>query len=81
MHRALLIACLALSLPAPSAALTGTWATDAAVGPSEVDFTLDLSCPAPTFTCSLIDGYSDVQTSTLSTPSMLSASCRTCSMR
>jgi len=38
---------------------------DAGVGISQVEFTLQVTCPAPSFACGLIDGYSDVQTSTL----------------
>ncbi len=66
MHRNLLtVAVVAFALPGAALADPGTWTTDAAVGPSKVDFTLELTCPAPGFTCSLIDGYVDVQTSTV----------------
>ena len=56
-----------LLLPARMAlAQTGTWATDAGVGSNSLTVTIQVSCLAPSFTCSLIDGYADTQVSTLS---------------
>lgn len=46
-------------------AAAAPWATDAAVGPNEVDVTIQIACPAAGFVCSQVDGYSDTQTSTL----------------
>lgn len=43
----------------------GTWSTSAAVGINTVDVTISISCPAPTFVCSLVDGYWDMQTATV----------------
>lgn len=50
---------------APAAADLGTWQTAVSVGPSEVDVTIGIECPAATFVCSLIDGYGDTRTSTV----------------
>ena len=60
-----LVAAALLAFATPAAAQQGTWATDPIVGTSEVDVTIGISCPAMTFTCSLIDGYGDTQTSTV----------------
>lgn len=56
-----------LLLPAGAArAQTGTWATDPGVGSNSLTVTIQVSCAAPSFTCSLVDGYADTQVSTLS---------------
>lgn len=56
---------LSLVAGGPLWAAQGTWATDAAVGASEVDVTIGISCPAVGFICDLIDGYGDTRTSTV----------------
>jgi hypothetical protein len=63
MNRQLLITLLCFTTPLGAHA--ATWLVDGAVGVSQVEFTLQITCPAPSFACSLIDGYSEVQTSTL----------------
>jgi len=42
------------------------WQTDAVVGPSEVDITLDLLCMGGGLVCDLLDSYADTQTAGLS---------------
>lgn len=61
------IAALGCALGAAGTAIAdqGTWQTATFVGPSEVDVTLGIDCPALSFVCSLIDGYGDTQTATL----------------
>jgi hypothetical protein len=53
-----------IALAGSASAATATWQTDAGVGPSEVVYTLQLTCSNPGFVCDLIDGYSDAATST-----------------
>jgi hypothetical protein len=50
-------------LPGSVEAITGSWTTSPAVGPNQIVYTLDLTCPNPGFVCDLIDGYSDQDTS------------------
>jgi hypothetical protein len=65
----MLVVGLTLTLPALAQAATGSWVTDDGVGPNQVDFTLEITCPAVSFVCDLINGstgedhYSDTQTS------------------
>lgn len=62
-------ACFSLLLcfsPGLSFAQTGTWVTDAAVGSSQLGVTIQVSCPATSFVCSLVDGYANTRVSTLS---------------
>jgi hypothetical protein len=59
------IAALAALMPALAHGQVGTWATDAGVGSNDLDVTIQISCPAPSFVCSLVDGYANTQTSTL----------------
>ncbi|MCS5636032.1 MAG: hypothetical protein NZ990_05905 [Myxococcota bacterium] len=69
MIRGRQVACLSLLFcfpPAFSAAQTGTWVTDAVVGTSQLGVTIQVSCPATSFVCSLIDGYANTRISTLS---------------
>ena len=61
-----LVAGMLLLLPGAAHAQLGTWATDPAVGASDLDVTIQISCAAPSFVCSLVDGYADTQTSSLS---------------
>ncbi len=60
---------LALALTpalAPAAqAEIATWQTDAAVGPSEVSYTLSFTCTGPAAVCDPLNAYSDTQISTL----------------
>lgn len=57
----------ALILAAASAhATTGTWQTDASVGQSQVEMTVEVDCPGAGFICQQVDGYSDTRISTLS---------------
>lgn len=48
-----------------TAADTGTWQTDAAVGPSQVSYTLSFTCIGPAAVCDPLNAYSDTQVSTL----------------
>ncbi len=57
-------AALAMVFAANARAETAPWATDPGVGPNQVVFTLDISCPAVSFVCAQIDGYSEQATST-----------------
>jgi hypothetical protein len=61
-----LVAGMLLLVPGAAHAQLGTWATDPAVGASDLDVTIQISCAAPSFVCSLVDGYADTQTSSLS---------------
>jgi hypothetical protein len=67
MYRRILVIALTLTLPALAQASPGSWVMNA-----EVDFTLEISCPADSFVCELINGstggdrYSDTQTSAMS---------------
>ena len=67
MYRRMLVIALTLTLPALAQAAPGSWVMNA-----EVDFTLEISCPAVSFVCDLINGstggdhYSDTQTSAMS---------------
>jgi hypothetical protein len=56
---------LLTTAPASARALGGVWATDASVGANEVDYRLQLTCPATSLVCSLVDGYDDTQTSSM----------------
>jgi len=47
-------------------AVSGTWQTDAAVGVNQLEMTVHVDCPAVGFICDQVDGYSDMQVSTLS---------------
>ena len=60
------IAALAFVAPALAHGQVGTWVTDAGVGTNDLDVTIQISCPAPSFVCSLVDGYANTQTSSLS---------------
>lgn len=57
---------LGLLGPALASAMPGTWATDAGVGSNELAITIEVDCPANTFICSVVDGYTDSQASSLS---------------
>ena len=48
-----------------AAAAPGSWATNASVGSNQLSVTVQVSCPAITFVCSVVDGYADTQVSTL----------------
>jgi hypothetical protein len=61
---AAMLSWLGIGVPTPVAA--ETWTTDALVGVNQVEFTIDITCPATSFVCDLIDGYSDTRFSTLS---------------
>ena len=52
--------------PALAGATPGTWATDAGVGSNQLAITIEVDCPADSFICSVVDGYSDSQASSLS---------------
>jgi len=51
--------------PGLSFAQSGTWVTDAGVGTSQLNVTIQVACPATSFVCSLVDGYADTRVSTL----------------
>jgi hypothetical protein len=61
-----------LTAPSLARALGGVWATDGSVGVNQVDYRLQLTCPATSLVCSLVDGYDDTQTSTMSGSGTLS---------
>lgn len=63
MKRILLLAVALALVPLAAGAAPATWLTDDAIGPNEVDFRVQLTCPAPSLVCSLVDGYDDTQTS------------------
>jgi len=65
LARSCALAFVAMSLVPAPAAFAADWITDAAVGPNQLEFSLQITCPAPSFECSLLDGYLDVQTSIL----------------
>ncbi len=48
-----------------AAAAPGSWATNASVGSNQLSVTVQVSCPAITFVCSVVDGYADTRVSTL----------------
>jgi hypothetical protein len=52
-----IVAAQVLLFASPSFAESLPWATDVAVGPSQVVYTIDLSCPNVSFVCDQIDGY------------------------
>ena len=54
-----------LLLAMQAAADTGTWQTDANVGPSTVSYTLSFTCIGPAAVCDPLNAYSDTQVSTL----------------
>lgn len=60
-----LVVALASMLAGGASGDTGTWSTQPSVGVNEVDVTLSVSCPAVSFVCSLLDGYWDTQTATV----------------
>lgn len=62
--RGMLLCAWVAAVPIASASALD-WTTDPAVGPNEVAFTLDVTCPGISFACTLINGYSDTQVSTL----------------
>ena len=66
MTKGLLTAFLALFIPGLASGQVGTWATDPGVGPSTLGVTIQVSCPAISFTCDTVNGYADSQNSTLS---------------
>ena len=65
--QAVLLAAILLGLGAAanSEAATGTWQTDAAVGTSEVAYTLTFTCTGAAAVCDPLNAYSDTQVSTL----------------
>jgi hypothetical protein len=70
MKRTLLMlpaaALLIVVVPSTAGALEAVWATNGAVGVSEVAYRLQLACPAVSLVCSLVDGYDETATSTMS---------------
>jgi len=61
-----LLCATAMLLAAHAAAAgTGSWQTDANVGPSTVSYTLTFTCTGPAAVCDPLNAYSDTQVSTL----------------
>ena len=57
---------IGLLVPSGASAIQGTWATDSGVGPNALAITIEVECAAANFICDTVDGYTDVQTSSLS---------------
>ena len=64
-HRTALLLGLSIWLAGVAGADTGTWQTDAAVGPSEVSYTLTFTCTGAAVVCDPLNAYSDTQISAL----------------
>ncbi len=62
----LLAAVMIAAVPRTAVADVFPWQTDVAVGPSDVEITLDLLCMGGGLVCDLLDSYADTQTAVLS---------------
>ena len=60
------LAWLGFLVPAWASATPGTWATDSGVGSNQLVITIEIDCPAASFICGSVDGYTDIQASSLS---------------